>query len=170
MDNAAYHWSSELSERLAETQTKAEVYELLKGCGATTIKVVKGEEMKVFEVDERLLQRANGHADSAPNRKELREAAIRWLKANRPQLMKSKAAAALDNVDDKDVWLPPYCTCFNAIAETFWAVGKNNAAAKFKGSRSIEQVIKDVREGWYGTQADGSGAATIFFFFCHMKF
>ena len=49
------------------------------------------------------------------------------------------------------MWTPPYCPDLQPI-ETFWGCGKNHVASRFVNGRSTQDTIRDLREGWYGTE------------------
>ena len=47
------------------------------------------------------------------------------------------------------LWTPPYCPELQPI-ELFWAAGKNNVALKYKNDFKMKDIVKYLREGWYG--------------------
>mmetsp|Transcript_6327 Transcript_6327/g.24616 ORF Transcript_6327/g.24616 Transcript_6327/m.24616 type:complete len:378 (-) Transcript_6327:2-1135(-) len=166
MDNAAYHWCSEMSEKLASASTKAHYYDILVEEGAKTIKCPRGEEMIAFEVNDTLLKKGGG--STCPTSLELKDATVRWLRAHKPHKMKSMAVRAIEEVGGRVIWLPPYCPFFNAI-ETFWAIGKNRAADAYEHHRSVEQVIEDVRRGWYGDNLQAPADCAALFGAAHAE-
>eukprot|EP00968_Pinguiococcus_pyrenoidosus_P027038 scaffold7350_cov233-Pinguiococcus_pyrenoidosus.AAC.3 len=162
MDNASYHWCSEMSEVLAAATTKRDFYNILVSEGAKSIKVPRGEDMVVMEVTEDLLKVGGRKHRCIPTALELKSATMTWLHAHRPEKMKSKAVVEIERLGGKVIWLPPYCPFFNPI-ETYWAVGKNRAADAFDCGRTSEDVIEDVRRGWYGDdQVDAVNCAGLF--------
>ena len=90
-----------------------------------------------------------------PSMDELANATTAWLKANRPDVLYSKAEAEFDRRGFLIVWTAPYCPKFQPI-ELLWGAAKQRASGMYEPDRNPAQTRLDLRMGFYGgTDAHG---------------
>ena len=111
-----------------------------------------------FEVTDALKGTAS-KANGLPSKSELQAATLLWFQQNRPDMLQAKLVNDFHKPDRKWIVLftPPYCADLQPI-ELFWAAGKNYARQKHEQGVSLEAVVANLREGWYGVPGvDGKG-------------
>ena len=89
-----------------------------------------------------------------PSAKELAEAATRWFRANKHEVLSSRAETMLAGNGWKIVWTPPYCPKFQPI-ELAWGVGKQRVGCLFFKGRDLKITKEHLRIGSYGGSARG---------------
>ena len=80
---------------------------------------------------------------------ELKFSFLDWLHTNKPQLLECKVEKYLHDLGHEILWTPPYAPKLQPI-ELFWAAGKNNVAMHHRYGMTMREVVKALREGWYG--------------------
>ena len=80
---------------------------------------------------------------------ELKVEFVTYLKEEQPELLECKVKRYLEERGHCVLWTPPYCPELQPI-ELFWAAGKNHVALQYKTDTSMRDVVKHLREGWYG--------------------
>ena len=95
------------------------------------------------------MQRAGLKKPRVGTVEELKVSFVHYSKENDPQQLECKVERFLLERGHKILWTPPYCPELQPI-ELFWAAGKNHVAAKFETNQTMRNVVKYLREGWYG--------------------
>lgn len=88
-----------------------------------------------------------------PNIEELKQAIVRYCQDFIPSLLECKVEAYLHQRGHKILWTPPYCPDLQPI-ELYWAAGKNHAAMMNHSGIKMKEVVRHLREGWYGNIRD----------------
>ena len=103
-----------------------------------------------FEVTDQLKANSS-QANGLPTKPELQAATLLWFQQNRPDMLQAKLVNDFQKPERKWIVLftPPYCADLQPI-ELFWAAGKNYARQKHEQGASLEKVVANLREGWYG--------------------
>lgn len=91
---------------------------------------------------------------------ELKIAYVTWLKENNLPKLECKIEKYLKERGHEILWTPPYCPDLQPI-ELFWAGGKNYAASMYFTGRKMQDIVKHLRQGWYGNGKEFPGSAAL---------
>ena len=109
----------------------------------------RGDCIRVpFNADEQI-GRAGKSKPCCANLEELKISFLNWMRENKPELLACKVEKYLHDLGHVILWTPPYCPKLQPI-KLFWAGGKNCVALKHVYKTTMRDVIKELREGWYG--------------------
>jgi hypothetical protein len=86
-----------------------------------------------------------------PTAMEFKEAVVRYLKDNKPELLECKVEKYLCDLGHSILWTPPYSPDLQPI-ELFWAAGKNHAAEMNYSGITMNEVVDNLHHGWYGNE------------------
>ena len=82
---------------------------------------------------------------------ELKLSFVKWIKENDPSLLACKVEAYLHDLGHEILWTPPYAPKLQPI-ELFWVAGKNHVTLQHNYDMTMREVVKCLREGWYGNR------------------
>ena len=114
---------------------------------------VKNPNGRSRTFDEEQGQAAGRGKPRVANAQELKVAFVTYLKENKPDKLECKVEKVLQDRGHLVLWTPPYCPELQPI-ELFWAVAKNHAALQYINGRTMKDLVKHLREGWYGNKWD----------------
>ena len=109
----------------------------------------RGDCVQIGFVSDEQKNRASARNPRIATLEELKVAFITYLRDNKPELLACKVEKYLEGRGHKILWTPPYCPELQPI-ELFWAVGKNHVALQNTNHTTMKDVVKNLREGWYG--------------------
>lgn len=109
----------------------------------------RGDVVSIDFLPEEQLKRASVLKPRVATSEELKVAFVTFLKKENPELLECKVEAFLAREGYDVLWTPPYCPELQPI-ELFWASGKNHVALKFQNDFKMRDIVKYLREGWYG--------------------
>jgi len=109
----------------------------------------RGDCVRIFFHPEEQLQRASSTKARVATLEELKVAFVTFCKEEKPELLECQVEAFLRERHHDILWTPPYCPELQPI-ELFWAAGKNHVRLKYNSNFKMKDVVKYLREGWYG--------------------
>ena len=112
----------------------------------------RGECVRLEFVADDQKKRAGAAHPRIGTLEELKIAFVAYLKEEKPELLECKIERYLEERGHTVLWTPPYCPELQPI-ELFWAAGKNHVALQYTTDTTMRDIVKNLREGWYG---DGS--------------
>jgi transposase len=158
LDNAAYHhWKGPDGFNVSQL-TKAEIAHKLETlCGVTSITVRRQVKNTDTFVDKSFPSHTwyNNGSSLSPSKDELKDKLNECLKAN-PNLNPSMTRKAFNEEEYQLIYTPPYLPDVQPI-ERAWAYVKNYVASQFKNRRSIQELIVQTRQGFYGGAGEHKG-------------
>ena len=102
-----------------------------------------------FQPEEQL-KRASKSNGMIASLEELKIAFVSYLNEKKPHLLKCEVETLFQSKGWDILWTPPYCPELQPI-ERFWAIAKNHVAYNYNRKRTMKEVVRDLREGWYGS-------------------
>ena len=101
-----------------------------------------------FEVNDQLIPNVRKNS-GMPTVPELRAATLLWFQTHKPEMCIAKLVTTFEAKGWIVLFTPPYCADLQPI-ELFWAAGKNFARSRYSQGAPLHEVVKNLREGWYG--------------------
>jgi hypothetical protein len=168
LDNAPYHHKREIGS--LGSMTKAELIAVCLQHNVEYIDVTLNDaRMKALDESELIdgvtdmgdycrvefdpevfCQRASNNKPFLPSVAEIKTGIVEYFKENKPEMLECKFEQYMSERGHMILWTPPYSPDLQPI-ELFWAAGKNHAARYYHNNITMKEVVKHVREGWYGT-------------------
>ena len=101
-----------------------------------------------FDAEEQR-QRAGATKPRIATLEEMKVGFVLYCKEEKPYLLACQVEKYMNERNHNILWTPPYCPELQPI-ELFWAAGKNNVAKRHNNETTMKDVVKHLREGWYG--------------------
>jgi hypothetical protein len=117
-----------------------------------------GDYVRVEFDAEMFRQRACSSRPFVPSISELKEGLVEYFQEKNPGMLECKFEKYMRELGHMILWTPPYTPALQPI-ELFWAAGKNHVASKYYNGITMKEVVKNLREGWYGSAGDDSKKA-----------
>jgi transposase len=95
-------------------------------------------------------ERSSSNKPFIPSLAEMKTGVVEYFREHRPELLECKFERFMQEKGHLILWTPPYSPDLQPI-ELFWAAGKNHAAKFYHNNTTMKEVVKYVREGWYGS-------------------
>ena len=169
-DNAPYHHAREIGS-LASLTKKQIVSDMVKyGVDYLDLPLISEERFELIGLDGdddhpdvqdrgncvriafnkyEQVERSSRSRPRIASLEELKIAYVTWLKEHRKDLLACKIEGYLQDRGHIVLWTPPYCPELQPI-EMFWGCGKNHVALNHCYDMKMKDVVRYLREGWYG--------------------
>ena len=162
LDNAFYHHTKDdtfINFKNADpSSTRSELVKFYKKhIKLDSFKVKRNNKMKTFTVRKKVNnewiydfgKRVTKLPPNYPTRNELNSFIKKWVRENKPDILKNALVKTLEKNDGIVMYTPPYCPDFQPI-ELVWAYVKNLVAKNWEPDRSLARFIELTWVGFNG--------------------
>ena len=109
----------------------------------------RGDCVRIDFESNNQLKRASASDPRIASLEELKISFVTWCQEEKPELLECQVEKYMKDKGHKILWTPPYCPELQPI-EKFWAAGKNHVRLRYCNGIKMKEVVKYLREGWYG--------------------